>query len=869
MTRSNHIVTMTRTSIRRVVALLGCGALATGLALSGAPASAAPTASPTPITLTPAEAAVLGKDDVRQHEYWLTDYRIVDAWKQSTGSGVTVAVIDTGVDGTHPDLVDNVLEGYDASGEGSPNGWQGLGVEPMHGTEVASLIAGHGHNVSGIPKIAGQPGKPAGVIGVAPDAKILPISLNMVSNAEKSIDEQIPAAVRYAVDHGAQVINLSIGSNKTTWPKSWDDAFAYAEEKGVVVVASAGNRGSGITQVGAPATIPGVLTVGGVDRQREASKGSSTQGISIGVTAPSNDMIAAAPGNKYMIWSGSSASAPLVSGLAALIKSKYPNLSAAQIIQRITESADDTGAAGRDPVYGFGIINPLMALDPSTPQDATENPLGSLKAWIAVHRRQKVPAPTPADASATPVHEEGETIVKAKIPEPSRPVEDRGFLPFIIVGALFVILGLLTVRSVRRLHRLHVNVRDVVPHPHLHHGEREKASHSKPSAVSVAAPEASAPVAPVIQPPAASAPQSPEPEVAVPDSQAQTQIAPAPVSSSAPDAAAAVPSAPSASGLQPEADQNLHKQQDVAAVQKSVAAAGTEQSAVPTQPPATVQNAGNVGSVQNADTVQNVGSTQSLDTAQPAASGSVEQAPVYPEQPLPQTQKPAEPQQPAQHNTVAQTPAAPAKATQPADQGNTPAPEQKPVAPEPQESEKPALAQSEGVPHTPQGPIVEPVKNVTTEQKSPSPEMTQAPVNTTGKASHRSAQKDGMAQHRVHHLGRRPLPPHRKPRLPHISGIKRQVPETGVPDVPAEAASSTSTQKPAAQNGRPASAPRKDASVQKKHSTRTPRKKTANSSRLRLQGAASGRSSIPAAPESGVPEPSSAHEPEPQNPSSS
>jgi subtilisin family peptidase len=868
MTRSNHIAMMTRTSIRRVVALLGCGALATGLALSGAPASAAPTASPTPITLTPAEAAVLGKDDVRQHEYWLTDYRIVDAWKQSTGSGVTVAVIDTGVDGTHPDLVDNVLEGYDASGEGSPNGWQGLGVEPMHGTEVASLIAGHGHNVSGIPKITGQPGKPAGVIGVAPDAKILPISLNMVSNAEKSIDEQIPAAVRYAVDHGAQVINLSIGSNKTTWPKSWDDAFAYAEEKGVVVVASAGNRGSGITQVGAPATIPGVLTVGGVDRQREASKGSSTQGISIGVTAPSNDMIAAAPGNKYMIWSGSSASAPLVSGLAALIKSKYPNLSAAQIIQRITESADDTGAAGRDPVYGFGIINPLMALDPSTPQDATENPLGSLKAWIAVHRRQEVPAPTPADASATPVHEEGETIVKAKIPEPSRPVEDRGFLPFIIVGALFVILGLLTVRSVRRLHRLHVNVRDVVPHPHLHgHGEREQASHSKPSAVSVAAPEASAPVAPVIQPPAASAPQSPEPETAVPNAQAQTQIAPAPVSSSAPDAAAAVPSAPSASGLQPEADQNLHKQQDAAATQKSVAAAGTEQSAVPTQPPATVQNVGTTE--HNVDSAQNVGAVQPVASA----SSVAEQSTVATGQPLPQTQKPAEPQQPAQHNTVAQTPAAPAKATQPADQGNTPAPEQKPAAPEPQESEKHALtqtvAQSEGVPHTPQGPIVEPVKNVTTEQKSPSPEMTQAPVNTTGKASYRPAQKNGMAQHRTHHFGRGPLPPHRKPRLPHISGIKRQVPETGVPDVPAEAASSTSTQKPAAQNGRPASAPRKDASVQKKHSTRTPRKKTANSSRLRLQGAASGRSSIPAAPESGVPEPSSAHEPEPQNPSSS
>jgi len=866
MTRSNHIAMMTRTSIRRVVALLGCGALATGLALSGAPAAAAPTASPTPITLTPAEAAVLGKDDVRQHEYWLTDYRIVDAWKQSTGSGVTVAVIDTGVDGTHPDLVDNVLEGYDASGEGSPNGWQGLGVEPMHGTEVASLIAGHGHNVSGIPKIAGQPGKPAGVIGVAPDAKILPISLNMVSNAEKSIDEQIPAAVRYAVDHGAQVINLSIGSNKTTWPKSWDDAFAYAEEKGVVVVASAGNRGSGITQVGAPATIPGVLTVGGVDRQREASKGSSTQGISIGVTAPSNDMIAAAPGNKYMIWSGSSASAPLVSGLAALIKSKYPNLSAAQIIQRITESADDTGATGRDPVYGFGIINPLMALDPSTPQDATENPLGSLKAWIAVHRRQEVPAPTPADASATPVHEEGETIVKAKIPEPSRPVEDRGFLPFIIVGALFVILGLLTVRSVRRLHRLHVNVRDVVPHPHLHgHGEREQASHSKPSAASVAVPDAPAPVAPAIQPPVASAPQSPEPETAVPDAQAQTQVAPASVPSPAPDAAVAMPSVPSTLDPHPAADQSLDKQQDAPTGQKSAAAAGTEQSAVPTQPPAIVQNVGTTE--HNVDSAQNVGAVQ------PAASAPVvaEQSTVATGQPLPQTQKPAGSQQTGQHNTVAQTPAAPAKAIQPADQGSTP--EQKPAASEPQESEKHALtqtvAQSEGVSRTPQSPAAEPVKDSTVGQESSDPEASQVSADTIGKASYRPAQKNGAAQHLAHHFGRGPLPPHRKPRLPHISGIKRQVPETGVPDVPDEAASSASVQNPTGQDGRPASAPRKVASAQKKHSTRTPRKKTANSSCLRLQGAASGRSSIPAAPESGIPEPSSAHEPEPRNPSSS
>ena len=75
---------------------------------------------------------------------------------------------------------------------------------------------------------------------MAPEAKILPISLNMGTTGGKSIDEQIPAAVRYAVDHGAQIINMSIGSNKTSWPQSWDEAFAYAEQKGVLIVAAAG-----------------------------------------------------------------------------------------------------------------------------------------------------------------------------------------------------------------------------------------------------------------------------------------------------------------------------------------------------------------------------------------------------------------------------------------------------------------------------------------------------------------------------------------------------------------------------------------------------------------------------------------------------
>ncbi|WP_279789361.1 S8 family peptidase [Rothia sp. RSM407] len=397
-------------------------------------------------------------DDVRQREYWLNEYGITSLWSQATGKGVTVAVIDTGVDGTHPDLEGNVLRGYDASGVGSEDGWKGLGAEPMHGTEVASLIAGHGHDTQGYSAIAGQPGKPTGVIGVAPDAKILPISLNMGTTGGKSIDEQIPAAVRYAVDNGAQIINMSIGSNKTSWPQSWDEAFAYAEQKGVLIVAAAGNRGSGLTQVGAPATIPGVLTVGGIDRNKQVSEGSSTQGISIAVVAPSTDMIAAAPGNGYMIWSGSSAAAPLVTGVAALLKQKYPKESAAQLAQRLIASADDAGATGRDPLYGYGIFNPQDAMALASPA-VTANPLGSISEWIAVHRKQQVSVPTPNDAA--PVHEEGESIVKAAAPDARRPPEDRGWLPPVILAALVLWLTIITAGSVHRLHRMHVSAGQV------------------------------------------------------------------------------------------------------------------------------------------------------------------------------------------------------------------------------------------------------------------------------------------------------------------------------------------------------------------------------------------------------------------------
>ena len=172
------------------------------------------------------------------------------------GAGVTIAIIDTGVDGSVPELQGAVVGGADFSGLGSSDGQTPVGSSnDNHGTLVASLAAGRGT------------GPGAGVIGSAPAASILALSIGFGEGSAPS-DDQIAEAVRYAVDNGADVINMSLTRNTLDWPESWDDAFLYALEHDVVVVAAAGNRGSGTTSVGAPATMPGVLTVAGTGHQR-------------------------------------------------------------------------------------------------------------------------------------------------------------------------------------------------------------------------------------------------------------------------------------------------------------------------------------------------------------------------------------------------------------------------------------------------------------------------------------------------------------------------------------------------------------------------------------------------------------------------
>jgi type VII secretion-associated serine protease mycosin len=339
---------------RRGWALALVGALAVAPVIAAAPAA-------------PARA-----DSIRDAEYWLSDYGYRAAWDVTEGEGATVAVIDTGVDGSVPELRDAVVDGTDVSGIGSPDGQKPVGASPEHGTMVASLIAGRGTGFGD------------GVLGVAPKASLLSISVALGEGSVDS-DEQIAEAVRWAVDHGADVINMSLTRNSLDWPESWDEAFSYAFDNDVVVVAAAGNRGSGTTEVGAPATIPGVVAVAGVDKQGEASFDASSQGITIAVAAPSEQLVGVIPGGTHVIWDGTSAAAPLVSGLAALVKSAHPELSADDVINRIVTTAVPKGEPVPGPIYGYGLVDAEAAVSASVAPVAA-NPVGDLDAWIATYR---------------------------------------------------------------------------------------------------------------------------------------------------------------------------------------------------------------------------------------------------------------------------------------------------------------------------------------------------------------------------------------------------------------------------------------------------------------------------------------------------
>ncbi|MEV6524222.1 S8 family serine peptidase [Longispora sp. NPDC051575] len=303
-----------------------------------------------------AAPGVAHADTVRGLSWHLDSLKIGQAHAISQGEGVVVAVIDSGVDAGHPDLQGQVLPGFGIGGDAAADGRADV---VGHGTRMAGLIVGKG-------------GGDQHVLGVAPRAKILPVSLGSSYPGGEIAD-----AIRGAVDRGASVINVSLGGGTAAATSEETAAVAYAISKDVVVVAAAGNLEQGARAVASPARIPGVVAVAASSQDGSAWSG-SVQGAELAVAAPGVRIVSTDPQtvtrSGYAVSDGTSGAAAIVSGEAALIRSKFKQLSAANVINRIIRTAKDAGNPGRDDLYGFGVIDPVAALTADVPE-VSSNPL--------------------------------------------------------------------------------------------------------------------------------------------------------------------------------------------------------------------------------------------------------------------------------------------------------------------------------------------------------------------------------------------------------------------------------------------------------------------------------------------------------------
>ncbi|MFI5934672.1 S8 family peptidase [Actinoplanes sp. NPDC051494] len=290
-----------------------------------------------------AAAVPAGTDPYRADQWDFATIGVTRAWEHSTGAGVIVAVIDTGVDATHPDLAGAILPGIDYL-----TGTTGTSSDPNgHGTHVAGTIAA-------------LTGNDVGISAIAPDTKILPIRALDAKGSGNMAD--VANGIVYAADHGADVINMSLGA--TTEIAAMTNAIAYARDKGVTVVAAAGNDGEKGSPVAYPAADPGVIAVAATDTaDRVASF--SNRGDYIDIAAPGYQTLSTYPtdNGSYAIDSGTSMASPHVAAVAALIKAYRPAATPDQIETILEDSAVDLGATGKDTGYGWGRVDAAAALD--------------------------------------------------------------------------------------------------------------------------------------------------------------------------------------------------------------------------------------------------------------------------------------------------------------------------------------------------------------------------------------------------------------------------------------------------------------------------------------------------------------------------
>jgi len=323
-------------------------------------------------TFTPNDSYFLTDPDFGVGQWGLRKAQVDRAWDVVRGSAaVTVAIIDTGIDAGHPDLAGVSLPGTTFVSSPSSGCVPGTTQDDNgHGTHVAGIIGANGNNDQGI-------------AGVAFGVRILPVKA--LDCEGTGLLSDVASGITWAVDRGARVINISLGSEADS--PTLHDAIRYAAARNVLVVAAAGNCGDpartypnascpSLNVVEYPGAYPEVLAVGATDGN-DAHAAFSNTGAYVGISAPGVTILSTVPTysttlsrssgfTTYAAFRGTSQAAPLVTGVAALVLSREPGLTVAQLAQRLRTTADDLGAAGTDPIFGAGRVNALRAVTAST-----------------------------------------------------------------------------------------------------------------------------------------------------------------------------------------------------------------------------------------------------------------------------------------------------------------------------------------------------------------------------------------------------------------------------------------------------------------------------------------------------------------------
>ncbi|GGT27461.1 type VII secretion-associated serine protease [Streptomyces purpureus] len=345
-------------------------------------------------------------ETIRSKQWHLDAMGAEKIWKLSTGEGVTVAVIDSGVDKNNPDLAGRVLKGKN--------------LEPNEPGDEQTDYSSHGTGMAGLIAGTGKSGGGDGAFGLAPGAKILPIRMprsgktGSQKDGDLRFNKKASVAIRFAADAGAKVINISMGAKEGS--PQLTDAVQYALDKNSLVFAAVGNSGHLGNGREYPAATPGVVGVGAIDKNLKKIKMSQT-GPQVDVVAPGDKMVHACGGKTGLCETGGTSDATaLASATAALIWSKHPDWTNNQVLKVMlnTVSGSTTGEKRSD-FIGYGALRPLRALkSPGDPGPADVYPLPDLAAAEAKSPSPQASSPastgTGTDkASSTPVADSQES----------------------------------------------------------------------------------------------------------------------------------------------------------------------------------------------------------------------------------------------------------------------------------------------------------------------------------------------------------------------------------------------------------------------------------------------------------------------------